>query len=134
MGTYRVFTKGLAASIRITVEGEQVVSALREAYAATMGLHAFAEASIALYLVAAPPAEEPSQEEAEAAAIPSNLMKKGGAALVEGAYYLAVDTRPPITAPATGGEFHGFPLNPQHPTPRGWTQCVSLSCIYLIHT
>jgi hypothetical protein len=123
MGTYRVFTKGMPSSIRITVEGEQVVSALCESYAAERArFQAVDVASLQLYLVALPSAGVPIRAAAEAAAIPSNLMEEGDA-LVEGAYYLAVQT--PITATATGGEFPGFPLDPQHPTPCGWTQCVS---------
>ncbi len=122
MGTYRVFTKGLKASIRVVVEGEQVVSGLREAFVAKRApVKQLDEASLELYLVAAPPAGVPTQAAAEAAAIPSNLMEEG-AALVDGAYYLAVDTRPP--APVLAGKFHAFPMDYQHPTPRGWSHYV----------
>ena len=118
--TYHVFLKGARASIDIEVQGEdQSVRRLRKEYGAAMGMDARALAFLDIYLVALPSAGVPIRAAAEAAAIPSNLMEEG-AALVEGAYYLAVQT--PITATATGGEFPGFPLDPQHPTPCGWSQ------------
>ena len=119
MGTYWVLLQGAKRILPVVVVGEQVVSGLCEAIVTKIGPQSVAAggAFLQLFLVA-PPAEEPSQEEAEAAAIPSNLMNKGSAALVEGAYYLAVDTR---SVPAAGGEFPGFPLDSPHPTPHGWS-------------
>lgn len=99
MGTYRVFTKGLRASIRIVVEGQQVVSGLREAYAARTGLDALAEASLELFRVPAPPTGAPTQAEANAAETEANRLEEG-VGLEQGVYYLAVDTRP---QPRTGG-------------------------------
>ena len=121
MKTYWVLLKGAMRFILVGVEGAQVMSGLCEAFVTKIGPASVAAggAFLQVYLVALPSAGVPIRAAAEAAAIPSNLMEEG-AALVEGAYYLAVDTRPAVR----GGELYiyRFPFNAPHPAPRGWTQ------------